>query len=143
MFSGNRLGRVWPSAGAVSAVLLCGLIGCGPSEPFEMLPVSGKVIYEDASLKNAARIRIVFESQAEPIDRKTHPRPGEAEGDPADGTFSAVTSRKYGDGLVVGKHKVRVLSYDEDEKQTECEVTPSEIEVGPESTEFEFKLKKR
>lgn len=142
MFCGNRFGRVWSTVGVVSALLLCGIVGCGPGEPFEMLPVSGKVTYEDGSPISAARVEVVFESQAGPVDQKTYPRPGRAEVKVADGTFSAATSHKYGDGLVIGKHKVRVISYDASEMPAELEVTPSEIEVGPDSTEFVFQVKR-
>lgn len=144
MFSGNPLGRVWPSVGVAWAFLLfCGTFGCGSGEPFEMLPVSGKVTYEDGSLISTPRVEVVFEPQADPIDRRTFPRPGRAEVKVADGTFSAATSHKYGDGLVVGKHKVRVISYDAANLRTELDVTPSQIEVGPDSTEFvDFKVKK-
>ena len=143
MFSGNRLRWAGVLVGAGLACLFCGVVGCGSGEPFDMLPVSGKVTYQDQSLRSAARIEVVFEPQAEPIDRKTHPRPGRAAVTVADGTFSAATSHKYGDGLVVGKHKVRVFSYDKNDVPTELVVTPSEIEVGPESTQFAFSVKKR
>jgi hypothetical protein len=131
-----------PAVGVVLAWLLCGVVGCGSGEPFDMLPVSGKVTYEDGSPISAARIEVTFEPQVEPIDQKTHARHGVAEVNVKDGTFSKAASRKPGDGLVVGRHKVRVFSYDKQEKRSECQVTPSEIEVGPESTEFHFKVQK-
>jgi len=143
MFSGSHFGRLRPSVGVVSGLLLCGVIGCGGSEPFKLLPVSGKVTYEDGSLISASRIEVVFEPQAAPIDPKTYPRPGRAEVKAADGTFAEATSHKYGDGVVVGKHKVKVIIYDQKETPTELQVTPSEIEVGPGRTEFEFRVKKR
>ncbi|MHC4178802.1 MAG: hypothetical protein ACYSWU_14925 [Planctomycetota bacterium] len=143
MFSDKHLTRAWPSAGVVLAWLLCGLAGCGSGEPFDMLPVSGKVTYEDGSLISAARVEVTFGPQAKPIDGKTYPRPGRAEVNVADGTFSEVTSHKYGDGLVLGKHKIKVFSYDQNNVPTELAVEPSEIEVGPGSTEFEFTVKKR
>jgi len=142
MLSRGHFGRLRPSFGLVSAVLLCGVIGCGGSEPFKLLPVSGKVAYEDGSLISAPRIEVVFEPQAGPIDPKTHPRPGRAEVNPTDGTFAEATSHKYGDGVVVGKHKVKVITYDKKETPTELRVTPAEIEVGPGKTKFEFHVKK-
>jgi hypothetical protein len=143
MFSGNRLGWVWPWVGVVLGLLLAGAVGCGGGEPFKLLPVSGKVTYPDGSLISAARMEVIFEPQAQPIDPKTHPRPGRAEVNVADGTFSEATSHKFGDGLVLGKHKVRVISYDNSDVPTELQVTPSEIEVGPDSTHFELSVKKR
>ncbi len=104
--------------------------------------VSGKVTYDDGSPISAARIDVTFLPQVQPVDRKTLARPGKAQVNVADGTFSAVTSHNYGDGLVVGKHKVRVFSYDTNDVPTELQVTPSQIEVGPDSREFDFKVKK-
>jgi hypothetical protein len=143
MFSGSQFGRLRVSVGMVSALLFCGVIGCGGSEPYKLIPVSGKVTYDDGSLISAARIELVFQPQAEPLDPKTFPRPGRAEVNPADGTFSAATSHKYGDGLVVGKHKVKVIIYDQKETPTELQVTPAEIEVARGQTEFDFQVKKR
>ncbi len=89
---------------------------CGSSDPFAYVPVSGKITYEDGSLIPAARLRLTFVSQSEAIDEKTHPRPGVAEVNVSDGTFDAVTSRRYGDGIVRGKHKVTVLAMDANEQ---------------------------
>jgi hypothetical protein len=140
-----RRGLLWPLRPwvvGVSGLLLCGAIGCS-REPFKLVPISGKVTYEDGSLIPAARMEVAFDPQAKPIDPKTHPRPGRAEVNVADGTFSEATSHKYGDGVVAGKHKVRVIIYDQNETPTELQVTPSEIEVDPDNTEFEFRVKKR
>jgi hypothetical protein len=142
MLSRSHFGRIWSWAGVLSTLLLCGVIGCGASEPFRLIPVKGKVTYQDGSLIRAARIEVMFLPEAKPIDAKTHPRPGRAEVNPADGTFSEATSHKYGDGLVAGKHKVKVIVYDKHEVPTELQVTPSEIEVSPENTEFDFRVKK-
>ena len=80
------------------------LIGCGSSGPFDYVRVSGKAVYEDGT-PVPGKYQIVFVSQATAIDGKMFPRPATAiveEG----GVFSMVTSHKYGDGLIPGKHKV-------------------------------------
>lgn len=137
------------------ATLLIGLLfvavsGCG-KEPFATIPVSGKVTYEDGSLIPAKQIRLEFIPQAEPVNAKLHPRPGTTYVNVADGTFAEVTSHKFADGLVVGKHKVVVVSLDDKESQTDVvpklyqrsETTPLEIEVGPETKTLELKVKKQ
>jgi hypothetical protein len=79
-------------------------IGCGSAGPFEYVPVSGQVTYEDGS-PIPAGVRLIFVSQdAVPVGT-AHPRPGMANTDDG-GRFDNVTSYKYGDGLVPGKHKV-------------------------------------
>ncbi len=151
MFSVNHGRRARPSVGVgLAGLLLCGALGCGRSEPFETLPVSGKMAYEDGTLISAVRVKIVFKPQVDPVDAKTYPRPGMAVLNVDDGTFGSdefqATTLNFGDGLTVGPHKVEVFgvfSTDEDkENEIPLEVTPSEIEVGPGSTEFDFKVKR-
>jgi hypothetical protein len=89
-------------------VLLAPLLlsfGCS-HEPFAMAPVSGKVTYEDGSLVPIELLCVVFTSQSEPVDSKTHPRPATASVDKATGAIHSVTTHKFNDGLVRGKHKV-------------------------------------
>jgi hypothetical protein len=49
---------------------------------------------------------VVFISESEPVDSKTHPRPATASVDKATGAIHSVTTHKFNDGLVRGKHKV-------------------------------------
>lgn len=148
MFLGSHSKRPWVSVCVVLAGWsLAAVVGCGGSEPFKMIPVSGKITYDDGSLISAARLRLEFKPQAKPIDPKTHPRPGSAEVNVKDGTFGSgkfqATTHIFGDGLIIGKHKVTAFSYDRQDNPTELAVTPSEITVGPESTEFKFTVKRR
>lgn len=130
-------------------VLLAAILGCG-GEPFDILPVTGKVTYEDGSVIPAKELRVEFIPQTPPLNAATHPRPGMAYPNPADGTFSAATTHKYGDGLTVGKHKVIVRSLDEMENETDAvpkqyrsmDTTPLEIEVASGKTHLELKVKK-
>jgi hypothetical protein len=64
-----------------------------------------------------------------------------AEVNKADGTFSEATSHKYGDGLTVGRHEVRVFCYDKNNVRSELAVEPAEIEVAPGKTELKFTVK--
>ena len=85
-------------------------VGCGQSAPYAMVKVSGSVTYDDGSPIPAEQIQLRFDSLEPPIDAKTHPRPGMASAGP-DGRFSVVTTNKYGDGLIRGKHKLKVSAF--------------------------------
>jgi len=87
---------------------LCLMQGCGEaSSPFAYVPVEGKVTFEDGTPIPASRLKLVFDSEAPPVG-DAHPRPGSA-GVNEQGEFKNVTSYKYGDGLVPGKHRVSLL----------------------------------
>jgi hypothetical protein len=92
---------VWGSMGVLTS-------GCGGTgSPFDYVKVSGKLSYEDGTPIPAEGIKLVFDSQAPPVGN-AHPRPGSAMVS-AGGAFQDVTSYKYADGLVPGKHKVSIL----------------------------------
>jgi hypothetical protein len=90
------------------------LLGCGGGEPFSNVPVKGSVKYDDGSLIQAENLQVVFYPQTPPKDAKTHPKPGTAIVNVADGTFTNVTSHKPNDGIVVGEHKVVVQTLNKD-----------------------------
>jgi hypothetical protein len=94
------------------AILLGALAGCGSGKPWELVEVSGKVSYEDGSVIPINSMMLYFASQQPPADAKTFPRQGSVSVNIADGTFNNVTTYKYGDGLIAGKHKVVVAAYD-------------------------------
>ncbi|OHB65893.1 MAG: hypothetical protein A2V70_10585 [Planctomycetes bacterium RBG_13_63_9] len=143
MYSGNQF---WPRRSSIGIVLvglaLTAMVGCGGGNPFDQVKVSGKVTYEDGSPIEAEQIRLVFDSQAKSIDKATHPRPGNATVDVQTGEFTCASTLKFGDGLVVGPHKVRVYVTDASGVENAVDVTPAEIEVGSGSTTFDFKVKK-
>ena len=124
------------------------LVGCGPAEPFTHAQISGKVTYEDGTPIQAHRVRIQFLPQAAPVDQKTHPRVGVAELEP-DGSFSNVTSHKYGDGVVIGKHKVTLTPLDKDERELKvipekymrADTTDLEIDTADYSSDNPYHLK--
>lgn len=102
---------------AVVAIAVC-LAGCGSNDPFDYTQVHGKVTYADGTPIPAATLRLTFVPLASSIDKRTHARPGVAEVNVDDGTFSTVTSHRYGDGLVPGIHKVTVVALDANQTPT-------------------------
>ena len=96
--------RDWLAIGALTALFA----GCGGTgSPFDSVPVSGKVTYDDGSLIPVEAIKVYFHCLEPPIDGM-HPRPATV-GVGSDGTFNDVTTYKYADGLVLGKHKVSLV----------------------------------
>lgn len=90
-------------------------LGCrDSSSPFDYVPVQGKLTYEDGSVIPAGGIVLRFIAQdVEPVG-DARPRPAAANVN-AEGVFDCVTSYKYGDGLIPGKHRV-TLNYATDEQ---------------------------
>jgi hypothetical protein len=88
------------------ALVGCLAIGCsGSSSPFDYVPVEGKVVFEDGSPLTTGKV--VFRPLAPP-QGTAYPRAGGTDLN-SDGTFDIVTTQKYGDGLVAGKHKVAFM----------------------------------
>ena len=89
----------------LNALLL--LTGCDDGNPFDYVPVSGRLSYEDGTPIPATGMKLQFE----PIDIKSaggmYARVATADID-AQGNFANATSYKYGDGLVPGRHKVAI-----------------------------------
>jgi len=119
-------------------------VGCGSNEPFDYIPVHGKLTFEDGSPIPASGIVLQFQAlDAEPVNGM-HPRPAQASVD-AQGVFTQATSHKYGDGLIPGKHKVAIY-YATDAKgkllvskeYTHLGNTPLVIETG--AGEIEIKV---
>jgi hypothetical protein len=97
----------------VSAAIcvVCLTAGCGSGGPFKYVRVSGKVSYDDGT-PIPGGCRLLFRAlDATPVGN-AYPRPGMALVD-ANGNFDVVTSYKYGDGLVKGKHKVAIQTANE------------------------------
>lgn len=125
------------------------LAGCGGSkDPFSYVKVKGKVTYADGSLIPAHRIKLTFNTESPPLDAKTYARPGVAEVNVADGTFDSETSHKAGDGLLPGKHKVQVQTFDKNDrpvplvpaKYGDPKLTPVEIDTA--SGNIDIKVEK-
>jgi hypothetical protein len=86
-------------------------LGCGSGSPFKYVKVKGKVTYEDGSPIPANGLRIRFFPLDAPKVENAVPRPAYARFDDQ-GNFDSVTSYKYGDGLIPGKHKVAIEASD-------------------------------
>jgi hypothetical protein len=113
--------------------------------------VEGSVRYDDGSLIPSQAILIRFEPLTPPLSERVHPKAGMAKVDPVDGTFRDVTTFKFGDGIVRGRHKVllseRSATVAEDDPKA---LIPSEyrnpqstpLEVDSQESPFEFKIPK-
>jgi len=86
------------------------MAGCGESGPFDLVPVHGRVTYSDGSPIKSDQLVVKFVPQAIQMQGKVAPRSATTYVDVADGTFSDLTTWKYGDGVIVGRHKVVVLA---------------------------------
>jgi hypothetical protein len=137
--------------GAVSplwALAVLVAVGCSKGNPYDLVKVVGTVKYDDGSLIPADTIILKFEPEAAPIDAKTFPRKAYGRVNVADGTFDTVTTHKYGDGIVVGKHKVLIIPTTNDGKMTslvppECQSTEkTPVEVDTASQPLDIKVKK-
>ncbi len=107
----DHLGGRWRNGGiALPILLLLGSVGCDSENPFSQVQVSGTLTYDDGTLIPAEMILLKFEPLAESLDAKTFPPAGMSYVDVEDGTFDVVTSHKYADGLVRGKHRVLVAA---------------------------------
>lgn len=92
----------------VPSIILLAIVGCGgSSNPFQTVPVTGKVTYEDGSTIPVPGMKLFFHCLEPPQEGK-HPRPAQV-GVDADGNFKDVTTYKYADGLALGKHSVTVI----------------------------------
>jgi hypothetical protein len=122
--------------------------GCDSSEPFTYVQTTGKVTYEDGSLIQADYISVTFLPLAPPVDARTHPRPGYAEVNVADGTFKSTTSHKHGDGLTAGEHIVLIRAFDKEMTATraipirysDADTTP--LRANTDDATFHFKIAK-
>lgn len=95
--------------------LACSL-GCGSGGPFQYVPVTGVVLYEDGSTLPAEGFQLnFFALDAAPVEGAS-PRPAIAHVN-AEGKFDCVTSYKYCDGLVPGRHRVAFVVGKADGKQ--------------------------
>lgn len=82
--------------------------GCGSPGPFSYIPAQGVLTYEDGTPLPKGGIQLKFIALDAPEMENAKPRPAIAHLD-AEGRFELVTSYKYGDGLVPGRHKVAIL----------------------------------
>jgi hypothetical protein len=145
-------GRVF--SGWVIAVLVS-CSGCGSDVPFGIVPVHGKVTYEDGSLVPADEMMVIFNPVDPPRKGKMVAPGGRTSVDVADGTFKSVTSHRPNDGVVLGKHKVVVIASKKGPngrlgsgnlvatKYRKTATTPVEVDVSSSSQFLEIKVSKQ
>jgi hypothetical protein len=92
-------------------LVLASAAGCGSGSPFDYVKVNGKVTYDDGSPIPNGGLRIRFAPVDPPKVENAVPRPAYAKFNEK-GDFDSVTSYKYGDGLIPGKHKVAIEAAD-------------------------------
>jgi hypothetical protein len=104
-----------------ACLLLLLLAGCGSSGPFEYKRASGKITYDDGTPLPAGFKLLFIAQNVAPINGAI-PRAAEAVVN-NQGEFPCVTSYKYGDGLIPGKHKVVIQP---ERSQTNRSMVPKE-----------------
>jgi hypothetical protein len=135
--------RAWCVALGVASLALGP--GCS-SEPYRYVKVSGDLKYEDGSPIEGESVSLIFKPQVEPIDEKTHPKEGIAYTE-EDGTFAAVTSHKFEDGIIAGTHHVLVIATGSDGQSlvppeyTDANKTP--LKVHTDDQPFSFRVPRR
>jgi len=135
--------------------LLVSISGCASGVPFEIVPVHGKVVYEDGSLIPADSILVTFNPVLKGEKGKVVAPGGQTNVNVQDGTFSAVSSHRANDGVAVGRHKVVVVSFKKGpdgksgpsaavpaEYRSESS-TPLEIDVNSRDQFLELKVTKK
>jgi hypothetical protein len=127
--------------------------GCGSSTPFDIVPVHGKVVYEDGSLIPADSILVTF-NPINPEKSKMVPPGGQTTVNVQDGTFSNVSSHRANDGLALGRHKVVVVAFKNNPgknpspsgvvpaKYNKMATTPLEVNVESSGQLLEIKVSK-
>lgn len=145
--------RLLGQRAALAAAFAATAAGCNSDVPFAIVPVHGKVTYEDGSLIEADSILLAFNPAAPATGPITAPG-GTARVNVSDGTFAAVTTRRTDDGIVPGVYKVVVVPFKKDGKgnpkptaavpakfQKES-TTPLEVEVSSADQLIELKVSK-
>ena len=131
------------------------LPGCGENVPFDIVPVNGKVTYEDGSLIPANSLLVTFNPVRTGEKGKLAPPGGQTNVNVQDGTFSSVSSHRANDGLAVGKHKVVIVSFKKGPQGAPTpsaavpaiyrqeSSTPLEVDVNSSNQFLELKVRKK
>jgi len=123
--------------------------------PFDLVPIHGKVTFEDGSRIDAESILMTFNPVSTgAVGPMTAPG-AKAQVNVADGTFDAVSTRRPNDGIVPGRHKVVVVSLKKGHngmpvatkvvpaRYQKESTTPLEIEVSSADQLVEIKVSKK
>jgi hypothetical protein len=140
---------------ALPVLALAAIVGCYSDMPFDVVPVQGKVTYDDGTLIKSDSVLVMFNPINAERKGKMVPPGGQASVNMHDGTFSAVSTRRKADGVVVGRHKVVVVSFETDRNGNpvpsnavpaiyrKVSTTPLEIDVKSTNQFLEFKLSRK
>jgi hypothetical protein len=133
---------------AIGAAVFRSLFFGSDRDPYSYRRVSGEILYEDGQPIPAEALNLTFIPLSPPVSPKLHPRPGFARVDPKTGAFSSATSRKPGDGIAKGAHKVLVSGENrqplpEDLVPVEyADFTSTPLEVDTKSGRFNLRVKR-
>jgi len=126
-------------------ILLLG--GCRESRP-PMIPVSGKVTYENGDLAPANRMELRFLTPEHLVREKHYPPAAVARVDTRNGEFSEATTWEHGDGVIEGEHEVELIRVGDEadpgafrpKEYRGKQIWPNPVRVSPESREFHFTI---
>lgn len=91
----------------VCMILLSWTLG-PPRDPFSYCRIHGCLTYEDGEVLPAKEVTLTFVPVDVAADSRRHPRTGQATLIPETGRFEFASTRRRGDGVVAGWHKVLV-----------------------------------
>ena len=140
---------LWSVVGLVAIGIVANSLVFGrSSDPYAYRRVSGSVLYEDGKVLPVELLTLTFFPLAPPHSPRVFPRPGFAIVDPKTGAFTSVTSRKPGDGLVKGLHKVLITGVNGAPlsgnvlplEYADFKTTP--LEIDTESGDFNIRVKR-
>lgn len=131
----------------LTLMLLVPFAGCDDGNPFDYVPVKGRLTYDDGKPIPAKGMRIGFTVQDVPPRDGAFPRPAEAVVG-AEGWFDSVTSYRPGDGLVPGRHKVAIYYATDDDGNlliakdySHASSTPLVVEIDESSSDTPLEIK--
>lgn len=133
---------------AIGGAVLRSMFFSSDRDPYSYRRVAGEILYEDGQLIPTETLSLTFIPLTPPVSPRLYPRPGFTQVDPKTGRFSSVTSRKPGDGIAKGAHKVVVSGENrqplpEDLVPVEyAEFTTTPLEVDTKNGRFNLKVKR-
>jgi hypothetical protein len=83
--------------------------GCG-GDPYQVVPVSGRVTYTDGSLIPGDQIQVRFVPEMSVSGDSARVPSATGDVSPQDGRFEGLTTHKYLDGAVPGPHRVTLVA---------------------------------
>ena len=124
-----------------------GMGGCREPRP-PMVPVSGKVTYENGDLIPANRLELRFLTPEDLVRQKNYPPFAVAVVDTRNGQFSDVTTWEHADGVIEGEHQVEPIRVGDEadpggfrpKEYRGNRIWPNPVRVSPQNSEFHFTI---